>query len=1729
MELETLEVLLDINTERVQETIERVLPQIESMMSRFEQISGRTMGKTEKNLDIDKGATNFTKQLEKMNQQFEKTMANLEKTSKQSSQGIGDNFSTGIRKARPKVTKEIDAMVNEINAKMGQAKAAQEKVAYLKSQRQSASSAGDTGKVVKYDEQIARSQAQMSKFEDQAKAMANTIKREFDAVPSSLDTITKSMAQNEGQIESMRKRIKTLKAEYANQRNPVGSFSSGFKGYEDTPQSLKTSAEIQKQSSKMVKLISDNDRLQQEYAQTEDRANSLRKALARINNTMSQSSIQTGSAANGAAQTGSGLKQSERAVSKYGGVFNRMSNAISHGFGGIGNGLKSSLGYVGKFGSLFSSSSNKVTAGNNRMSRSNNTMVQSMRQLLPSLIVYQLLGGAIRALAGGLFSAMKTNNQFAASLNQIKVNLLTAFYPIYTAIMPAINALMAGLAQLTGQFASFIAGIFGTNYEAAKAGASGLYDNVQAMNETGSSADKAKEKVKKLQKSLMGFDQINKLNLDNDDSDKDTSLDNKAPGIDFGSATGTYTTPKWMTDVQKLLKDFFKPFQDAWKSQGRKVIDAWKYALGEVIGLAAAIGKSFMDVWTNGTGQKFIENLLILLADVLNIIGDIAGAFKRAWEDYGRGTKLIQSYFDKWNAILELLHEVAEAFRGAWNDNGLGESILGHILEILTKWNNTITNITKQFTKAWKAGGVGESIFTTILEIVDGLLEKINEMAGATEEWGKKLNFTPLLKSIDKLLKSIKPLTENIGSGLAWFYENVLLPLAKFTIENIIPAFLDLLSGAIDLLNGVIEGLKPAFKWLWDNFLKPIAEWTGGIIVEVLKKIGGALSGIGDWISKHSEGFSNFVLAVASFAGALGAIQAVSGVVGVLSSIFGFLGSIGGLGGLLSAVGSAIGGIVAILGGPVTIAIGVAVAAGVLLWKNWDKIKEVAGKLGGWISEKWSDIKTATSETWGKVTEWTSKTWNGAKDKVTTKAKEIASGVQEKWNDVKRSTSEKWDEVKNKVSSAAESAKEKATTAFTNLKNNASNKWSEIRSNASERWDSIKEKIVSSASSAKEKASTAFSNLRTNMSNSFNSMKETASSVFGKIGDWASGLGSKIGKGLSGGVEAVKKGAGKIFNGMTSVIGKGVNGVIGGINWVLDKVGAGGSKLAKWEIPTYARGTNYHPGGLALVNDGLGGNYQEAYHTPDGHTGIFPAQRNLMVNLPKGTSVLSGPKTADMFGAPAYAGGIGNWFKEKWDGVKEIASDIWSYASNPGKLLNAAISKFTNLSGAIEPALSMAQGTVGKLADGALGWVKSKFDAGFKKHQEEEAAKAAAGSSFGAGAFAPHFSQPPYSFTSGFGNRGYLFGKTMHYGLDYAAPTGTQIPAQYPGRVSYARSSGTGLGNLVAVEVANGVRTLYGHMHSIAVSAGQNVQRGSLLGLVGNTGNSTGPHVHYELRTGGSGPFGGTAHDPLTYGQTVPQSSGSSLGGGGDIVDRAMAWKGAISNPAYVSFYTNENNAMEGGPLNALGSYLKMGDIAVDPRYHQLGSYLTLNGQRFHAVDVGGAIKGRNRIDVFVGNSQARAQALGRRTWQMGYENGGLVTQDGIYRMGEGNKKEMVIPLEKPQRAAELIQQAIEYLGLDMFGSALTLPEIFQEPSFAPSNSTFSNNDQMNYQGGGMQDFTSAMVTTLMNAISAMGATPTQAPNGDIIINIGGKEFGRIAVKEINKYHEQIGTVELNL
>jgi len=108
--------------------------------------------------------------------------------------------------------------------------------------------------------------------------------------------------------------------------------------------------------------------------------------------------------------------------------------------------------------------------------------------------------------------------------------------------------------------------------------------------------------------------------------------------------------------------------------------------------------------------------------------------------------------------------------------------------------------------------------------------------------------------------------------------------------------------------------------------------------------------------------------------------------------------------------------------------------------------------------------------------------------------------------------------------------------------------------------------------------------------------------------------------------------------------------------------------------------------------------------------------------------------------------------------------------------------------------------------------------------------------------------------TSGFGPR---WGR-MHQGLDIAAPTGRPITAAKSGTVIVAGWSG-GYGQLVVIDHGGGLATAYAHQSRIAVKTGDPVTQGGLVGFVGSTGHSTGPHLHFEVRVNGA------AQDPLPY------------------------------------------------------------------------------------------------------------------------------------------------------------------------------------------------------------------------------------------------------------------------
>ncbi|MBS0481650.1 MAG: M23 family metallopeptidase [Proteobacteria bacterium] len=157
------------------------------------------------------------------------------------------------------------------------------------------------------------------------------------------------------------------------------------------------------------------------------------------------------------------------------------------------------------------------------------------------------------------------------------------------------------------------------------------------------------------------------------------------------------------------------------------------------------------------------------------------------------------------------------------------------------------------------------------------------------------------------------------------------------------------------------------------------------------------------------------------------------------------------------------------------------------------------------------------------------------------------------------------------------------------------------------------------------------------------------------------------------------------------------------------------------------------------------------------------------------------------------------------------------------------------------------------------------------------------------GGFRPHGVSIPSrmpvngaALTSGYGMRWHpvLGGRRNHKGVDLAEPVGTPVYATADGVVSRADWFSS-YGLFISLEHGAEIQTRYGHLSRLNVAAGQAVHKGDLIGYVGSTGRSTGPHLHYEVR------IAGNAVNPIPYlqGQGQPQAqlaavSGGATGGG---------------------------------------------------------------------------------------------------------------------------------------------------------------------------------------------------------------------------------------------------------
>lgn len=222
----------------------------------------------------------------------------------------------------------------------------------------------------------------------------------------------------------------------------------------------------------------------------------------------------------------------------------------------------------------------------------------------------------------------------------------------------------------------------------------------------------------------------------------------------------------------------------------------------------------------------------------------------------------------------------------------------------------------------------------------------------------------------------------------------------------------------------------------------------------------------------------------------------------------------------------------------------------------------------------------------------------------------------------------------------------------------------------------------------------------------------------GRLGDmvktWQDRM-SSIGDIVNNAKSAIHSGFVDLVRGIISPFNQMLKGLEDGINWILDKVGA--NKIGgTWSVsmPSYASGTpGAHPGGLAKVNDGTSTHYREMYRLPNGEVGMFPAKRNMIVPLPKGTAILDGERSynyARLMGMiPRYADGVGQFFKDIKDGATDLMDDIDQILKNPVEFAKEVFQKFVKVSTPVWMAQQLVTHVPEFIAKQMGEWIKKQF------------------------------------------------------------------------------------------------------------------------------------------------------------------------------------------------------------------------------------------------------------------------------------------------------------------------------------------------------------------------------------------------------------------------------------
>lgn len=416
---------------------------------------------------------------------------------------------------------------------------------------------------------------------------------------------------------------------------------------------------------------------------------------------------------------------------------------------------------------------------------------EEQRAAMLSQVITDNVGNMNKALANTPAGRIQ---QLKNSFGDMQETLGRGLNNVFSPMLGFLTKIVTKLSQVASGFENLTKKIFGdSNSEQSSSGMNNLStgaDDATASvdNNTKAINNNAKAK-KKAERSLANFDKLNVL----------TKTSTSTTTSSNPSTSNSSNLPKNINNNNTANKAIDRVL-NKWKS----VINSIKNTLGKIKSALIAIGKSWVNVWKNGTGEKILSNIRKLLKHCIDNIGFIADAFTKAWEKGNLGNQVVQSILDRFNSLIELIDVIAKDFGEVWNE-GVGVRIWTNILKTIRNCNNAVTTLREKVIKAWNKNNLGKKIWKDILGIVEDITGWLADMSQIHLDWLESLDLYPVMSSVEGLTRAFRKLLKAVGEKLKGAYKGVLLPFAKWTIEKAVPKLVDALGEALEFVSSVVS------------------------------------------------------------------------------------------------------------------------------------------------------------------------------------------------------------------------------------------------------------------------------------------------------------------------------------------------------------------------------------------------------------------------------------------------------------------------------------------------------------------------------------------------------------------------------------------------------------------------------------------------------------------------------------------------------------------------------------------------------------------------------------------------------------------------------------------------------------------------------------------------------------------------------------------------------------